>query len=579
MLVCSPAGALGKVSSPRSRASAASDTRRASRTARPTPKPHPRRAVGHPSRPRGELLAFGTGYSAIHGSSAVRRLQRRLMRLGYSPGRIDGRYGPLTEQAVSRFQTTYGMQVDGIAGPLTRAALASNQPVLHVGSGYARGGSPAVRRLQADLTAASYRPGPVDGRYGPLTERAVMRFQHAHHLQVDGIAGPQTLDHLERTVAGRPHHHPQRVRSRPGNTPRRSRPAPAVSNGAPGPTRAGSSPPRTGRRSAGSILWIIALVFLLVAGLGVALWRRQGRHGDGVAAPAGPDGNPPAGARGHDTRPQGVMHEPALDSAWIPKQAQLLAGETDDHGADQRAGAAALELGLALLRKGDREGARDALRRADERGHPEAAYALGVLLAETGDRAGAKDALRRADERGHRVAPFHLGVLLLEEGDHAGAEDSFGRADRRGHAGAACNLGVLLEQRGDQVGARDAYRRADARGHAVGAYNLGAMLEQEGYLAGAREAYRRADERGDSLGAYSLGVLLEWEGDRARAKDAYHRAEQRGSAKIARAARTALLELSETGDGGRKFGRPPEVQAASGPDSRARPPERQDNRT
>ena len=304
MLIWSPAGALGKVGSPHSRASAASDTRRASRTADVTPKPHARRAIAHRARPHAELLAFGTGYAATHGSSAVRRLQRRLLRLGYSPGRIDGRYGPLTERAVVRFQSTHGLQVDGIAGALTLAALSSTKPVLQVGSGYVRGGSPAVRQLQHDLVAAGYRSGPADGRYGPLTERAVMRFQRARHLRVDGIAGPQTLDHLERAAVRRAHHHPRRVRSRPGTTPRRSSPTPARSNSAPSPSSASQTPARSksapgpssasppqphgGRGSAGSssILWIIPLVLVIAAGLGVALWRRKPRHGDGVPAPA-----------------------------------------------------------------------------------------------------------------------------------------------------------------------------------------------------------------------------------------------------------------------------------------------------
>jgi peptidoglycan hydrolase-like protein with peptidoglycan-binding domain/tetratricopeptide (TPR) repeat protein len=527
-------------------------------------------------------LAFGTGYSAAHGSIAVRRLQRRLLRLGYSPGRIDGRYGPLTERAVVRFQSTHGLRVDGIAGALTLAALASTKPVLQVGSGYVRGGSPAVRQLQHDLAAAGYRSGPADGRYGPLTERAVMRFQRTRHLRVDGIAGPQTLDHLERTVVRRAHHHPQRVRSRPGTAARPSSPTPAGSNRAPSPRRASSPQPRGGRHSAGAsaIPWVIALVSLLVAGLGVAVWRRQRRHRHGVPTPAtGPVNGPPLGEHGRDPGAREVLNEPALHPAWIPELAQLLASEADQNRDDQHEGAAAYRRGVLLLRKGDLDGARDALRRADEQGHPEAAYALAVLLAQTGDGAGAKDALRRADERGHCVAPFDLGALLLEEGDRAGAEDSFRRADRRGDARAACNLGVLLEQRGDPDGAKDAYRRADARGHGVGACNLGALLEQEGFLADAREAYRRADERGDSLGAYRLGVLLEWEGDRARAMDAYHRAEERDSADIARVAHAALLELAGTEDSDRDSGRPPEVQAAGQRDSRARQPERQDNRT
>ena len=298
MLIWSPAGALGKVGSPHSRASAARIHDAHHEPLLSPPNPTRGGQSRHRIRPHAELLAFGTGYAATHGSSAVRRLQRRLLRLGYSPGRIDGRYGPLTERAVVRFQSTHGLQVDGIAGALTLAALAATKPVLQVGSGYVRGGSPAVRRLQHDLVAAGYRSGPADGRYGPLTERAVMRFQRARHLRVDGIAGPQTLDHLERAVVGRAHHHPRRVRSRPGTTPRRSRPTPAGSNGAPSPSRASPPQPRSGRRSAGSssILWIIrAASCLLAAGLGVALWRRQPRHGDGVARPGAGAGRRPAG--------------------------------------------------------------------------------------------------------------------------------------------------------------------------------------------------------------------------------------------------------------------------------------------
>jgi cell wall-associated NlpC family hydrolase len=34
---------------------------------------------------------------------------------------------------------------------------------------------------------------PVDGEYGPITRRAVKRFQARHGLVVDGIVGPQTL--------------------------------------------------------------------------------------------------------------------------------------------------------------------------------------------------------------------------------------------------------------------------------------------------------------------------------------------------------------------------------------------------
>ena len=56
---------------------------------------------------------------------AVKRLQRLLRDFGYSPGAVDGDFGPKTEQAVEAFQTDFGLQVDGIAGPQTWAALGS----------------------------------------------------------------------------------------------------------------------------------------------------------------------------------------------------------------------------------------------------------------------------------------------------------------------------------------------------------------------------------------------------------------------------------------------------------------------
>lgn len=53
----------------------------------------------------------------------VKRLQRALAQLGYSPGRIDGNYGPATESALKRFQRANGLQPDGVLGPKTLNAL------------------------------------------------------------------------------------------------------------------------------------------------------------------------------------------------------------------------------------------------------------------------------------------------------------------------------------------------------------------------------------------------------------------------------------------------------------------------
>lgn len=49
-----------------------------------------------------------------------------------------------------------------------------------------------VAELQCLLQRAGISPGGIDGNFGPLTERAVIREQQAQHLSVDGQVGPQT---------------------------------------------------------------------------------------------------------------------------------------------------------------------------------------------------------------------------------------------------------------------------------------------------------------------------------------------------------------------------------------------------
>jgi len=53
----------------------------------------------------------------------VKVLQRALAHLGYSPGTIDGDYGPSTTRAVSSFQQAQGLTADGVLGPETLSAL------------------------------------------------------------------------------------------------------------------------------------------------------------------------------------------------------------------------------------------------------------------------------------------------------------------------------------------------------------------------------------------------------------------------------------------------------------------------
>ena len=58
-----------------------------------------------------------------------------------------------------------------------------------------------VRELQQALTAAGYDPGPADGTYGAQTEAAVVAFQQANGLAVDGRVGPETAAALNSALA------------------------------------------------------------------------------------------------------------------------------------------------------------------------------------------------------------------------------------------------------------------------------------------------------------------------------------------------------------------------------------------
>jgi peptidoglycan hydrolase-like protein with peptidoglycan-binding domain len=80
---------------------------------------------------------------------------------------------------------------------------ASSATVLRSGGLLVRGegygvvnGSRAVRALQLRLRAGGFRPGPIDGLFGPLTEGAVRQFQQMHDLVVDGVVGPRTREPL-----------------------------------------------------------------------------------------------------------------------------------------------------------------------------------------------------------------------------------------------------------------------------------------------------------------------------------------------------------------------------------------------
>ena len=144
-------------------------------------------------------------------------LQNLLLDAGYSVGRAgaDGVFGSDTFRAVAAFQEDHGLEVDGIAGRETMAALDAavfgpdnpEQPAtapdpddqpsefwlpdLQLGDK-----DPAVTLLQAALNIRGFDCGSPDGIFGPKTQAALNRFKESRKMEQNGIADQKTWETL-----------------------------------------------------------------------------------------------------------------------------------------------------------------------------------------------------------------------------------------------------------------------------------------------------------------------------------------------------------------------------------------------
>ncbi|MGJ5673340.1 MAG: peptidoglycan-binding protein [Nostochopsis sp.] len=166
-----------------------------------------------------QALALGRGNSGPQ----VTSVQRCLQKLGYYNGPLNGNFGPLTENAVKKFQQAKKISVIGQVGPQTQRSLqaacqsqqsrgnTSTSNVLKIGSS----GS-AVTQLQKSLRTLGYFNGPITGYFGQETQQALTRFQQSQRLQADGVAGGNTLQVIRTSLPSRSNN---AVRSRVDNYP------------------------------------------------------------------------------------------------------------------------------------------------------------------------------------------------------------------------------------------------------------------------------------------------------------------------------------------------------------------------
>ena len=124
-------------------------------------------------------------------------LQVALRSKGLYRGPIDAVQGPRTRAALRLFQRRAGLVPDGLAGKKTRAALGRLGRPLY-GTRPLRPGMVGwdVAVLQFLLGRRGLAPGRVDGRFGPRTEAAVIRFQRRAKVEPDGVVGASTSSAL-----------------------------------------------------------------------------------------------------------------------------------------------------------------------------------------------------------------------------------------------------------------------------------------------------------------------------------------------------------------------------------------------
>ena len=129
-------------------------------------------------------------------SEAAPELQERLRDLGYLDAQPDGDSGLYTGIAVREFQMFNGLAITGIADAQTQEVLYGGSAQRFVNLARGMSGD-QVYMLQQILVQRGYLDDEPDGKFGNLTEDAVVRFQQENDISpADGVAGRLTCDAL-----------------------------------------------------------------------------------------------------------------------------------------------------------------------------------------------------------------------------------------------------------------------------------------------------------------------------------------------------------------------------------------------
>ena len=143
-------------------------------------------------------------FNQFHPVKSDIMLQLVLKSYGYYDGKIDGKFGNISKNALISFQTTNNIEADGIVGTQTCQLLLNKKQILKKisvesqASNSEQDFSQDIYDAQEILKQLGLYTSQLDGLNGPGTKRALRNFQTKAGLIPDAVLGPLTKSALEK---------------------------------------------------------------------------------------------------------------------------------------------------------------------------------------------------------------------------------------------------------------------------------------------------------------------------------------------------------------------------------------------
>ena len=148
-------------------------------------------------------------FNSFHPVRSDIMLQIVLKSYGYYDGKIDGKFGVISKNALINFQSINNIDTDGLVGPQTcnlllkKNSIIKNRPNKSNDTNVQfeknkQNYSQEIYDAQTILKELGLYTSSVDGINGPSTKRSIKSFQTKAGLVSDGVLGPLTKSALEK---------------------------------------------------------------------------------------------------------------------------------------------------------------------------------------------------------------------------------------------------------------------------------------------------------------------------------------------------------------------------------------------